>query len=316
MIDNEPNADSAQQQDDFERYFQENIEPLVDEDNMIKRRYHGRFWAFFWSVGFFICMNALIALFNTLMHGKPFNYQLLCLVSLCAFSIVFFPIFSYYRHKRTDIFDIFLRYYGDWKHGQHKEVQLVHSPVIPAHDFVSSSHDISSSYQGVDIEVRDTIYTKKIGPSNWNWRRKVSGGVILYLTFPEKFKQTILMFEKNGFMRKNKFNNMQSRTAIIDVPVANYFNIFCSDDEYIRRLLRSSFFESLLDMKDALKAKHVYVEINENYMRVYFENSTLYIDNYKFWSKTLNKEKFRQLNSVLESIFAYIEVFNFLLRNF
>lgn len=315
MIDSAQNSGNHEQVEDFEQYFENNIAHLVDEDNMIKHRYRSRFWAFFWSVGFFVSMNALIVLFNVLMHGRPLNWPMLTITSLCPFLIVICPIVSYYRHKRTDIFDVFLRYYGDWKHGQQKQVKLVHSPIIPSHDFVSSSHDISSIYQNVEIEMRDTYYTKTIGPSSWNWRKTVSKGVVLYMTFPENFKHKILLFEKNGFMRKSKFQGMLNRTSIIDVPIANYFSIFCADDDYIRKLLRPAYFENLLDLKDAIKAKHVYVEIDGNYMRIYFEDSALYIDSYKFWSKTINKEEFYQLDKVFECVYSYVDVFNYLLRN-
>ena len=301
-------TDVSASKDAFDAYFQTEIEQLVDEDNKIKRRYRSRFWAFFWSVTFLVCINALIAIFNTLMSGHPFNWQLLILISICAYSVIVFPVLSYYRHKREDIFDVFLRQYGSWKHGTNKEVRLVHSPVIPEHDSVTSSHDIESLYNGIQVEMRDTSYTKKIGPEKWNWHRTVSSGVILMLKFPQDFAADILLFDRNGFMRKNKFRGQPSRIGIIDVPAANYFHVFCADDTYLKKVLRSSFFESLLDLKEAMKAKNAYVEISQNYMRVYFEGSSLYTDSYKFWSNALDKNKFRQLDDIFRCTFAFIDV--------
>lgn len=314
MVDFVENIEVEQRPEDaFEIFFQKNIVPLVEYDNQIKRKYRGRFWAFLLAVMFFVCANALIALFNSLMHARPFNWLLLLFISACAFFVVFIPIFSYYRQPREDVFDVFLRFHGHWNHGQHKDVKLVHSPIIPPHEFVASSHAVESTFNGVDIEIRDTVYTNKFGLKSLDWRRTISKGVVLYLTLPTTSKETILLFDKNSFMRKAKFNNMPSLTGSINVMAANFFNIFCADVKYAQSFLRAAFFERILDMKDLFQAKSVCCEIKDNYMRIYFENSRFYVDSYKFWSRELNKDKFRQIDREFEGVFIFVDTVNYLL---
>ena len=59
-------------------------------------------------------------------------------------------------------------------------------------------------------------------------------------------------------------------------------------------------------MSDDFEAKHTYVEINENYMRIYFEGSSLYFENYKFWSNKIDKNKFLQLHNRFESVMTFV----------
>ena len=182
--------------DVFEEYFENEIVPLVNHDNMIKRRYRGRFWAFFWSVSFFVCVNLLLSLFGAIMHQRTFNWEPIAFFSVCAYLVVFYPIIAYYRQPRTDIFDVFLKFYGSWKHEQNKEVKLVHSVIIPKHDFVSSSHRIENMYHDVKIEMRDTVYTSKFGPKILRMHRTVSRGVIVYMTFHSRVKRASACLKK------------------------------------------------------------------------------------------------------------------------
>ena len=66
-----------------------------------------------------------------------------------------------------------------------------------------------------------------------------------------------------------------------------YKSLISYDKDFAQNLLVSLFYETVLDMKDAFEAKHVYIEIKDNFIRVYFEDSALYFDNYKNQFKTI-----------------------------
>ena len=59
-------------------------------------------------------------------------------------------------------------------------------------------------------------------------------------------------------------------------------------------------------MSDDFAARHTYVEINENYMRIYFEGSRLYFDNYSLWSDKIDKDKFLKLHNQFESTMTFV----------
>ena len=292
----------------FNAYFTETIEPLVNEANYIKQKYHSRFWGYFWTVFFIMTANLLWALFNNLMYDKPLNYEQLILVNLIAVTIIFLPIYFYKRIPKNDIFDTFIQFYGHWEHLKDSEVALVHSPIIPAHDTVRAEHNVRGEYNGVQMEMRDTFY----GRGNAKKQKIISGGVILFLRFKQPFEGRILMFDKSGFYRKNKFASMEYYNDKLNIPAANYFNIFTDNIKFAHNFLLSLFFEQILDMKDTFAAKHMYVEITDNIVRIYFEGSRMYLDNYKFWSKPVDKKKFAQLNDTFEKSLALVDLINVL----
>lgn len=285
--------------DPFQQYFQENIVPLVEAENKIKNKYRGMFWGYFFSVVFLMSANLLLVLFLAQMKQTPISLEQLLIVNCVAFAFVFLPIYRYNRLPKNDIFDVFLRFYGNWKHLQNSEVKLVHSPIIPAHDAVGASHNVVGKFDDISIEMRDTFYTLK--------SRRVSSGVILYAAFLQKVSGSLLLFDRKGFYRKNKFPQYEFCNKKIDIPAANYFNIFASDDKICEQMMHNLFFEDLLNLKEAFAAEHVYVQIENNYMRVYLEGSRLYIDNYKFWCKKVEEKRFLQMHKEFETAYLFVQ---------
>lgn len=292
--------------DPFDQYFEENIVPLVEEENKIKSKYRSMFWGYLFSVLFLMSVNVLIVLFISLMRHTPLSWEQLLLVNAAFAMLIYIPIYKYNKMPRNDIFDVFLKFYGNWKHSQNTEVKLVHSPIIPQHEGVGASHDIIGDFNGTTIEIRDTFYTIK--------NKVVSSGVVIYVTFPEKFNGSFLMFERGGFYHENKFPDYELFNSKIDIPAANYFNIFTSDDEIGEKMFHSMFFENLLDLKDEFEARHLYLQAEDNYMRIYLENSELYINNYKLWSRKVDKNRFKQMNNELEKTYLFVQTVQSLMR--
>ncbi|MBO6281944.1 MAG: DUF3137 domain-containing protein [Alphaproteobacteria bacterium] len=301
-------APEQQEESAFDTYFNQKIVPLVEEDNCLKDKYHSRFWGYVWSITFIISANVLFVLFNALMNKHSVNYEQLVLFGIVAASFAIWPVFRYYREPRQDIFDVFLQYYGDWKHKTTGEVKLVHAPIIPSHDSVSASHNISNDVGDVKVEIRDTLYTKNSVLFGKSREKKISSGVIVYLTFPDKFAGTLLVFDKSGFYRKSKFPGLDAVSPRMEIPASNYFKCFTDNTDFAQQIMLSLFYETILDMKEAFTAKNMYLQIQDNFIRIYFEGSTLYFDNYKFWSRKIDKNKFLQMNTEFEKTFNFIQI--------
>lgn len=287
----------------FEEYLEKQIVPLIEDNNRLKDTYRSKFWVFFFTIIFIISADILGVLFYAQIYHEPIHFEQLFLFVIVALSFMYWPIFRYKHKSKHNIFAKFLNYYGIWKYKENKHVDLVHSPIIPAHSSVNSPYCVEAQYEGVQVEIRDTIYQK-------NKNKVVSNGVVVYMRFPQNFVSTTLLFDKNGFYRKNKFNNLQNIGNMINIPSSNYFNIFSDDPEVAQKILGSIFFERILDMKDIFKAKNLYVEIHNNLIRLYFENSQLYFDTEKLWSKKIDKNKFKQINDEFEQTALFIELIN------
>ena len=293
-------ADKPEEEiDPFEQYFSENIEPLIEEENKTKQKYRSKFWGYFFSVIFLLSVNTLIVLFNALMHHKPLSWEQLFLVSFGVMLLVLIPIRSYNKLPKSDIFDAFLKFYGGWEHSKNSHVNLVHSPIIPEHDAVGARHEIKGKFQNSTIEIRDTYYTLK--------SKIVSSGVVLYLTFADKFDGSLLMYDRKGFYRKNKREGYEYYNNRVDIPAVNYFNVFVSSEKIGEQLMHNLFLENLLDLKDAYRARNVYLQAEENYVRVYLEGSEIYIDNYKFWGKMVDKNRFLEMHRELEKTDVFVQ---------
>ena len=286
--------------DAFEQYFEENIAPLIENENKTKERYRSRFWGYLVSIIFLMSINVLVVLFRALMYHAPISWDQLFLINIAVLALAYIPVYQYNKLPKNDIFDAFLKYYGNWRHLLNAEVKLVHSPIIPEHDEVMATHNIISNYADTTVEIRDTVYKQK--------NKVVSSGVMVYVTFNEEFNGSLLMFDRRGFYRKNKFPDYEYYNGKTDIPAANYFNIFVSDDSIGQKLLYGLFYENLLDLGDAYAAKHLYLQAGKNCMRIYLEGSELYINNYKLWSRKVDKNRFKRMNLELEKTYSFVQM--------
>ncbi len=292
---------------EFEQYYLSDIVPAVDDVNCIKDKYRSKFWGYFWTILFLMCANTLFCFFSHLLYNRPISYEQIFLVNAVAAVVVFFPVYQYYRAPKTDIFDIFLNFYGNWKHLKDMEESAVNSPIIPPHDFAGASHNVDAEYPDLSLNMCDMNYKVACAIKNIHYKRKVSSGILLSIKLKVNFSGRIYLFDKKGFYRKNKFPEMLNAKDVVAAPLAECFHIFTDNTNYALNMLPTMFFERILDMKDTFGAKHLYVEIQGDTLRIYFEGAHLYIESNGLWSRKINKEKFVQLNDGIEQILIFIE---------
>lgn len=295
-------------EDLFEEYYKQTMTPLVDDENHLKRVYHSRFWGTLWAVLFLLSANFLIVLFRYLMYHHPISYAQLFTVTLVAIAVILWPIVFYYKAEKHDLFGTFLKFYGAWQHRKNGQIEIENEIIAPTHDTSVSAHSVSGTYDGVDIELHEVQYQKAIRLKKRQFNHCISRGVMVKAKFNNNIKNKVLLFDKKGFRRKSKFENLINVTDKIFVPVANYFYIFTDDVNFAKDMLSALFFERLLDMKDSFKASNIYVEIQEDYMRIYLQDASLYFDDYDFWKRRVHKNKFVSLNQKMEHTLMAVQL--------
>lgn len=287
-------------EDLFEEYYTKNIVPLVDEENHMKRVFRSRFWGYLWSACFLLGVNLLIVLFRRLMYNYPINFGQLFLVTLLALAVVSWPIICYYRTPKSDMFGTFVKFYGQWEHQENKEVEFEQKTIVPAHDKVVVPHGVSGVYDGIEIELNDTLYQRPFKLGKKEYHRTVSKGVMVRAKFNNQIENKLLLFDRRGFRRSGKYPDMINVTDQILIPMAMQFNIFTDDDVFAKDMLPTLFFERILDMKEIFRASAVNVDIQEDYLYIYLENASMYFNNRNIWSQHVDKEKFVVLNKEME----------------
>ena len=299
--------------DPFDVYMNEVIVPEVDAANNEKERYRNQFWTYFWTSLFLVSVNALVVLYRALMYHHVLRVDQLIFINIVALLIVCWPLYSWRSHKKQDVFATFLKFYGDFKYLESgKELtDDVDLPVVPAHQTAQAEHHIAGCYSNTKVEIRDTVYTNPRATGVKN----VADGVMIGLDFDETLDVNMLLFEKHGFYRKSKMPNMLTLNDKIDIPAANYFNIFATDAQRPMKFLCSAFFEKVLDIKDIFGARKMYVMMQDRQIKIFLDGCRIYFDNYKLWSRKIEYDKFRRLHKQFEEVFIFIETIQALLRN-
>lgn len=304
----EKDDDRSQDEILFEKFYDDTIVPMVEDDNKLKEKYRSKFWGYFWTIVFLMCINLLICCFSFLISHRPINYEQIFLVNLIGIAIILYPIYEYHKLPKQDVFETFLSYYGNWRHVKNSDIPHEDSPIVPSHDAVQVKHHVMVEYPDSSVELRDTAYQKINTIKNIRYKRKISTGVVALIKFKQNFKGTILLFERKGFYRKNKFPDLENIGNSILVPVAECFHIFSDNQPFAKDMLPSLFFERILDLKETFGARCVYVEMRADTLRIYFEGAFLYFDHHKIWNKKIDKTKFIQLHDEIEQTLMFKEM--------
>ncbi len=293
----------------LERFLTDTIMPLVKEDNRQKEVFRSRFWGYLWSACFLLGANTLIILFRYLMYGYVINYEQLFLVCLLALAVVVWPLYQYHIISRQSLFDEFLKFYGNyWQQAEYNADLPSKAPIIPPHENYTTVHGIVGNYDSVQIFMYDMIFTKMQRIQKFKFKRMVSSGVMIKIKFSKSFNKRTYLFDESGFYRKNSYTGLENITENVHIPAANYFKIFAEDESYAKDLLPSMFFERVLDMKDTFRAKHLYIQIEDDFMLMYLENASLYFENSGLWHKSIDKEKYFMLHRKMQNTIDVVQI--------
>lgn len=291
----------------FDTYYEKNIAPLVKRTGDVKRKYRGRFWGTLWTVLFLNSANILLSFYRHLISHHPISYEQLFLVFLFSLALIFLPVYQYHRSEKPDIFAEFLKFYnfGEYQHETSAKDEKL--PIIPLYNSSIIAHEAKGKYDGVDIHVRDAKYLKDVTFKSLHLRRAVGNGTRITLQFAENMPFTLLMFDSSGFFRKKKLEGYNP-VKFGSIPAANYFISFGDDEKAIDKFVRASLFEAVMDLKESSKARRMYCMIKENTMEIFLDGSNIYFDTYAFWSRSIDKNKFSQLQAEFTDLLALIEI--------
>lgn len=303
MIDfiNEP---EKKQEDPFDAFYADKMEQIVVDDAQNKDKYHHKFWMYLLSLLFINSANILIVLFGNLMSGRAVSFEQLFLVFVLSLALIYMPVWKYRRSEKTNIVELFLSYYGDWKYNNKTVITEEKLPIVPPHESAEISQEISGKSNETEIVIKSVCYKKKSVLNKLTMQRVCGRGLRLTYKLSEPQNITLLMFDKDGFYRKKKYENLEPVNNI-NVPAANYFYIFIDDANVANSFVRATLFERLLDLKEIFSASQVYFYLKGDIIEIFLNNCSLYQDDYRFWGRCANKEKLQLLHRQFDEILVF-----------
>lgn len=290
----------------FIDYYEQNIVPLAEENNRIKDMFRSRFWAYLWGALFLYGLCVLIVLFRYLIYGYKIDGEYIFFISILACCSIFWPLYCYNKASKNDLFMETLRFYRNLHINEDTEINK--AAVVPQYDNYKVLVSLSGHYNDNDIYAHEVVFTKDVKFYKWQFQRKISKGILIDFKFKQKIKNVAYLFEKNGFYNKNKYSDFVNISKDILIPAANYFRIFSDDIEFAKNFMPSVFFEQILDTKYIFGAKSVYIEIKDDYMRIYLEGARLYFCYNNLWSKFVNQQEFINLNKKISQILLFMHI--------
>lgn len=293
--------------DEFTNYFDNKIVPLIEQGNIVKDKFRSIFWTSFWTAIALLCVNGLFVLFKALIYHKSVTIGQFWFVFLIAALFALEPLLSYRKEKKTDIFGVFLQFFGDWKHEEeHKILPEYQYPILPTHDALTITHQVNGSYSGAEIKIGNAIFH--------NGKKSGGKGVLIDISFLSPFTSAILLFDKSGFHRSDKISIFQQIKEEIPIPSSNYFKIFTPDASVPHDILCSAFFEKILDIKDDFKSRKMNVMLQDSHLLIVLENADIYFNTDSLWNKSDNKIRFEQLNKQISDILYLVDLMHELQR--
>ena len=298
----------------FISYYEQNIIPLVEENNRIKDMFRSKFWAFLWGGCFLYGLCVLIVLFRYLIYGYKIDGEYIFFITLLALGSVCWPLYCYSKAQKNNLFEAILKYYRNWQINTDRNAEICKTDIVPLHDNCSVLQSLTGWHEDNKIDMSEVAFSKNIKLYKWQFEKQVSKGILIDIKFNQKINNDLYLFDKAGFYKKNTYSDLPNISKVIMVPAANYFRIFCADEEFAKDMLPLVFFERILDMKYVFGAKAIYLEMRENFVRIYLEGAYLYFNCDGLWNKFVDQKEFVSLNKKINQILLVTHIVN-TLRN-
>lgn len=298
-----------QQENAFNEFFVQKIEPLLTEANKKRRNLQNKFWFYFGMVFFINCVNILIVLFGHILYGKPLSCEQLWIIALVSGLLLLLYIRRINRSKFPDTLAEFIQYFGDWKISHSAlETKNMDMPFFPPHSKIKYP---LSLLQQADLPIKIKCVDFLNPVLNNKIMKKSCDGVWLTLNFTQKPDGSLYLFEKGGFYKQKKYAGMDKVSS--NVPASNYFLTFCNSRILKDNIVNTILYENLLDLKEVFKASKTYVYYKNGEMNIFFQNGRLSYKKCGVWHSCGNAKSFRHLYKQFESILIVRDKFQTLM---
>lgn len=298
-MDSQNNGDD-EQKELFEQYFEQNVLPLIKQENKLKDKYKSNFWVSLWILIFVNSTNALIVLYNVLKNGKAVSFQQILLIAVASLFILFIPYIKYKKIQRPNIFGQFLNFYKGWQCSDLKSYDCVFpSCVTDNYPFYEKVFESQGIYDDVKIKIIDLKFGKKN-----NFKITKSYGVYLSFEFKNVANSEIFLQDKEGFFAASKLFDL-SRIKRDEIPASKYFNMYADDEGNAKEILNSSFFENVFDLKEVMRAKKLKMHIKGNKIEFFMPRTAFYFETIGFFTRMIDNHKFLATHKKVEQCFLF-----------
>lgn len=251
---------------EFVVHYQKFIKPLVQEYEQkrmmalgqVRRR--GRL-----AVAFNLGVYALSYYLNTQKQMEFLNIgtAILMIGGLVLFYYAYFPISALKGNIKGKVYPLIFKYFGD--HFSYSPVSqlsarsLKSSDIVPFFDEEKNEDYIRGVYQGVKLELMESVLSKEIRAQRQGKTERrneeVFRGLFIVFNMHKSFSgKTVVRrdFGKVGNWLMDKTSSMQ--TVHLEDPVfENKFQVMSTDQVEARYLLTTSFMERLLAVEDIFR---------------------------------------------------------------
>lgn len=247
-------------QEQFLPYFNQHIKPHIHKfedkriETLTKIQKNGRIVVAIWAVVLVGLLGFGSGLAN---NADTVLFLLFAFLGISGFT-VFYPLMSYGKAVKTEIYPLIFKYFGnDYEYNVNSTLKardLRKFSILPSYDEEQTEDHIKGSYKGVNIELTEAellrVSRDKDGKTT---RRIIFNGLFILFDVHKNFSGKTIIKRDPVSLFNIKFSSdvfrKLKRVSLEDPRFEEIFEVYSGDQVEARYLLTYTFMERLVELQ-------------------------------------------------------------------
>lgn len=314
MNDLKQTPEFIEQKQKFDTFYEQNLKPVLAQNEAVRRRYVLSFWVLFLMALLFypyLLYQIVAGKFDAAYIGLILCTSCVVIMFLCG------PFYFYKKRVKPQIMPDFAGFFGNFSYlfeGKVDDAILRASDLFGKYDFSVGDDYFTGIYDGVHISIGE----QKLKVVGQDFRgnkleRNVFSGVCILFEMNKNFKgRTVVLKDKgalgNAFTKVSGLQNVR----LEDSRFEKVFEVFSDDQIEARYLLTTAFMERMLKLRDLYDGKAIQFSFNNNTLLLSIPTRQDMFEASSFFRSNMNKKK---IDLVFEQFYTIFSVVHLLKLN-
>lgn len=304
----------AAAKDRFEIYYRQEIYPVQQKIETIRKKYFFIFFLLFVAVIGWIgytCKLLSGGFSELISNGAGKNGIIACFLCL----LMCLPIFGYYRRSKENLLPLLAGFFGKFSYLYRPQISgevLAVSLLFSKDEKISADDSFNGEYKGIPVNITEFITSQQILQDNRQKNRrtyvdvKKSGGIIFQAQMNKNFTgKTIVVKDKGWRNILTKYKNLQ-RAGVESPEFERLYEVYTDSQIEARYILTPVMLEYMAELRNMFP--QIEFSFFEHQVLIKIQTKRNLFECTSFFRSVINKKRMEKSFNEFYLLFSIIDI--------
>ena len=297
---------------EFDAYYAENMQPILQESEKVRHKYLCVFFILLLMAFIFYPYLLKQILSMPMQNGESVDMGYVLALSGFVLMILNGPLFFYRQKVKPQVMPAFAEFFGDFKYAYEKTLDnelLDASGLFGKYNKNTGDDFFYGRYDDVDVAVaEEKLKFVQQDEKQRSTEKKVFAGICILLEMNKNFVGRTLVLEDKGML--NAFHRVKGleNVKLEDSKFEKLFEVYSDSQIEARYLLTTAFMERMLKLQDLYEGKAMQFSFRDNQLLIAIRTRQNMFEANSFFRSNINKKRIDRVFDQFYTIFSIIRI--------